>query len=474
MAQTIGIDIGSGLIKIAVIKNNKLHKMHAIETGDRDPKFILHEIKQFLRRNKIKLQNVNVMVKDYKTRRIKMERIRRYELKNALLFEREEKIGTSEILGENYKDNHIIQRKTNKIFDILLAVINEEEINKYEEILNSINITDKNFFMECFLYSDIVGDNSVIIDVGYSSIQIMFFDRGRILKTSLLKKGLKDILADIKNKLQISMSSKDLMQALLDNQNDEKHNILTWWINLFTENIINIINTFAHENSKTLTGMNIYYTGGIFSVSKMVDYFNHLMGVEGRVLKVYGHHEEPLFNNSIALAYKTGSKGMIERGHNKFFKIAGIIASYIMLSAITNLLVFGGYNTYSYLKLNEKIKSVQNVYDERKFYYDSLNSEYSQLSALILKDNEQAESYREPNDLSKMLADIKTTVTSDVTIQSLELDSHNKVLIQGTVASYTSLGVFSTQLKRIFNNVTIKEMERENGRNITYRLECTF
>jgi hypothetical protein len=108
----------------------------------------------------------------------------------------------------------------------------------------------------------------------------------------------------------IGMSYKDILEFSFENQTTAGYDIMISWLNLYAENVINTINTFIRENSKSLNGTNIYYTGGLFTNPRMTDYFNYQMGVEGTILKVYGQNKEPLFNNCIALAFRPNSSPM--------------------------------------------------------------------------------------------------------------------------------------------------------------------
>jgi len=74
LPKTIGLDIGKGAIKIAVIKNDKVIKTHIIEVVENNAKQILQQLKRFLNINKLKSAKVNVIFKDYRTRRIKIYR----------------------------------------------------------------------------------------------------------------------------------------------------------------------------------------------------------------------------------------------------------------------------------------------------------------------------------------------------------------------------------------------------------------
>ncbi len=472
MRESIGIDVGSGLVKIAVVRNNRVHKTLVIESDNKDLKSIAYQVRQFMQKNRINPRNVNVMVKDYKTRRTKMERIRNYELKNALLYEREEKIGTSDMLGRSYRDNHIIQKRNNKTLDILLAVINEEELNKIDALMEAANIPDANTYMECFLYSDIVGDDTVIIDVGYSSIQIMFLDRKKVIKTSLLKKGIKDVIEDLKDKVDPGISFKDLKQFSLEDQDDEKYNAMISWLGLFADNIINSLSTYARENMKSVSSLNVFYTGGLFSIPRMVEYFNYLMEVEGRLLRVCGQKEDPIYNNSIALAFKTGKKGRIESGYGSVFTSVRRFASSLLILTLTILLTWGGYNYYQYYSLAEADKVVRDVYDGYKKDFNSLNSAYSQLNNLLTSGNDRVEAYRETSSLGKRLAGIKSSLNRDISMQKLEFRPGNLIIIEGTSQTYTSLGIFCAQLRKVFKKVEVADLKKVDDKIVGFRLEC--
>jgi hypothetical protein len=468
------MDIGSGAIKIAIVKNNKLHSTHAVEVGNRDLKFVLHDIKQFLRKNRVSAKNVNVLVKDYKTRYVKMERISKGELKNALLYEREEKIGTTEILGDNYRDNHVIQKKTNNSLEILLSVVNEQEINKQEAFLETVNLPSGNFIMECFLYNDIAQDNSVIIDIGFSSIEIMFFDRKKVMKTSLLKKGLGDIITDLKEKVDPSMSYKDLQQFSFENQTADGYDIIISWLNLYAENVINTINTFLRENSKSLAGLNIYYTGGIFINSRMADYFNYQMGVEASILKVHGQNQDPLFNNSIALAFKAGTMGVVGGGYNSVLKYTNIAASYILVAVLSAFVFMGGYAAYQYFYLNRQAQLLEGEYEQVKSDFAPLYADYTQLNSMLYGVGQQQQAIGKASNLGKVLTDIKEVLNTGITLDQVLIDGNRVIAIEGRTTSYTSLGVFSEQLKNKFGSVSVKELYVDKKKGTCFRLECTI
>ncbi len=472
MRESIGLDVGSGLVKIAVVRNNRVYKTQVIESDNKDLKSIAYQVKQFLQKNRIKPRNVNVMVKDYKTRRTKMERVRNYELKNALLYEREEKIGTSDMLGRNYRDNHIIQKKNNKTLDILLAVINEEELNRIDALMEAVNIPDANIYMECFLYSDIVGDDTVIIDIGHSSIQIMFLDRKKVIKTSLLKKGIKDIIEDLKGRVDPGISFKDLKQFSFEDQDDEKYNTMISWLGLFADNIISSLSTYARENMKSVSSLNVFYTGGLFTIPRMAEYFNYLMEVEGRLLRVCGQKEDPVYNNSIALAFKTSKKGRIERGYGNVFTSIKRFASCLLILSLTVLLTWGGYNYYQYYSLAEADKSVREAYDGYKKDFDSLYSAYSQLDNLLTSGSDRIEAYRETSSLGKRLEGIKRSLNRDVSMKKLEFRPGNLIVIEGTSNSYTSLGIFCAQLRKVFREVEVADLKKADDKTVGFRLEC--
>jgi len=388
------------------------------------------------------------------------------------LFEREEKIGTSEILGENYRDNHIIQKKTNNALDILLTVINEDELDILSSFFKEVGIEDVNYYMECFTYNDIAPDNSVIIDVGYSSIQLMFFDRKKVLKTSFMKKGVVDIIEELKDKVDESIKFKDFMKFTLADQEDPKYDIIVSKLGLYAENIINGINTFARENSKNTKSMSIYYTGGIFSISGMAEYFNYLMGVEGKIIKVYGGKEEPLFNNSIALAYKDGTKGRISAGWTDFINKTGKIASYGVFILVTFLLLAGAFRTYEYYSVLGQSKIVEKAFAEKKKVYDLISSDYSQLASLLDEDSQTGN--KNTKNLSDLLGYIQTSMSEDMTIKKMEMNSEKLFIIDGTSDNYTNFGIFCTQLKKVFSSCDIKTLTKLNDTTVVFRLECKF
>lgn len=471
MSKTIGLDIGKSAIKISIVENNKLVKSQIIDVAENEPKFVLQKLKRFLDVNKLNSVKANVLIKDYRTKRIKIDRLRGWSLKNALLFEREEKIGTSEILGDNYKDNHVIQKKTNNVLDILLAVVNEDEVDVLGSFLSEAGIKDINYYMECFVFNDIAPDNSVIVDIGYSSIQLMFFDRKKVAKTSLMKKGILDIIEELKDKVDENIKLADMMRFTLIDKDEPMYDVVTSKLGLYAENIINGINTFARENSKNVKTMNVYYTGGIFAINGMAEYLNYLMGIEGRILKVYGQKEEPLFNNSIALAYKDGTKGRINLGWtdlskklNKFFSCA------VFISAVF-LLTVGAYRGYGYFTASKQNQIVEKAYTEKKKVYDSVTSDYNQLTQLIK--NSRSEDNNAKN-LSELLSYIQSSMSSKMTIKKLEMNSSKMITIEATAADYTDFGVFCTKLKKVFENYQLKKLIRSDDTTVVFRLECTL
>ncbi|MGE5328235.1 MAG: hypothetical protein ACM3KR_01850 [Deltaproteobacteria bacterium] len=472
MPRTIGLDIGKGAIKIAVIKNDKVVKTHIIEVVENDSKHILQQLKRFININKLKAAKINVLIKDYRTRRIKIDRLRGKDLRNALLFEREEKIGTSEILGENYKDNHVIQKKTNNSLDVLLTVINDDELDTLNTFFRELGIEDVNYYMECFTYNDIAPDNSVIVDVGYSSIELMFFDRKRVLKTSFMKKGIVDIIEELKDKVDDNIKFKDFMNFTLADQEDPKYDIIISKLGLYAENIINGINTFARENSKNAKSIKVCYTGGIFCISGMAEYFNYLMGVEGKIIKVYGGKEEPLFNNSIALAYKDGTKGRISIGSTDLVNKIGKIASYGVFILATFMVVAGAYRTYEYFSISAQKENVERIYTEKKKVYDSISSDYSQLAGLW--DEESQNGAENAKNISDLLGYIQTSMSKEMTIKKMEMNAEKLFIIDGTSDNYTNFGIFCTQLKKIFSRCDIKTLTKTADTTVVFRLECKF
>lgn len=473
MRDILGLDIGNGLIKIAAVRSSKVYKTAAIEFEDGGIEAAAYRIRQFVSENALEPSAANIIVKDYKTRRIRIERVRNSDLKNALLFEREEKIGPNDILGENYKDNHVIQKKTNNMLDILLAVVNEEEIRKAEEVLEAAGITGRRFFMECFLYNDIMGDNSVIIDIGHSSVQLMFFDKKKVMKTSLLKKGIKDIIAELKEKTGSQSGQKEIEAYSFDNKS-EAGEIISTWLSYFADNIISGINTYVRENSRDITSMNIFYTGGIFSIPRMVDYLNYLMSVEGRILKGYSQKEDPVFCNSIALAFKTGSKGRINRGGIDIATIAIRIAPNALLTAATALAVLGLFNLYQFFILDNKAKAAESIYQERKSSYSQVCTSYNEINSLLSMENSKIKSNTESSDISKVLSEIRSRLAAGTTIEKLEFKTKNTIVIEGSSKNYTSLGIFCAQLRKVLKSVNIRDMQRDEGKDINYRLECMF
>jgi len=472
LKKTVGLDIGKGAIQIAILKNDKLVKTHIIQVVENDSTLILQQLKRFLKINNVNSAKVNVLIKDYRTKRIKIERLRGKDLKNALLFEREEKIGTTEILGENYKDNHIIQKSTNNALDILLTVVNNDEIETLESFLREIGIKDVNYYMEGFIYNDISPDNSVIVDIGYSSIQVMFFDRKKIVKTSLMKKGISDIIEELKDKVDSNIKFKDFMKFTLADQDDEKYDIVTSKLGLYAENIINGINTFARENSKNLKSMNIFYTGGIFSISGMAEYFKYLMGVEGKILKVYGGKEEPLYNNSIALAYKDGEKGRISLGLPDLINKISKAASYVALILTIFVLIAGAYRYYEYYTASNENRIVEKAYTDKKKVYDSISADYNRMAEL-LGTNQDVES-KNAKKLSDILEFIETNISDDISIRKLEMNSNKTFIIDGSTDNYTNYGIFCTQLRKLFSDCKIKTIDKSSDKTVVFRLECRF
>lgn len=468
--KTVGLDVGKGAIKIAVLKNGRIEKTQIIGVVENQTRHILHQIKRFLNINKLKNARVNVLIKDYRTKRIKIDKLRGRELKNALLFEREEKIGTSEILGENYKDNHVIQKKTNNSLDILLTVVNEDEIDALNSLLKEIGIEDVNFYLECCLFNDIAPDNSVIIDIGFSSIQLMFFDRKRVVKTSLMKKGIADIIEELKDKVDENIKFKDFLTFTLSDKDDPKYEVIISKLGIYAENIINCLNTFARENSKDIKNINVYYTGGAFSIPGMIDYFNYLMGVNGKIFKVYGRKEEPLFNNSIALAYKEGNKGKISMGWTGYINRIGKIASYAACVLTMFVLICGAYRTYEYFYTSDQKKVVDKAYIEKKKVYDPISSDYNQLANLLEEENKNAG--KSVQNLSDLISFIQANMSKDMTIKKMEMTSGNLFIIDGTSSNYTDFGIFCTQLKKEFSKCDIKSLNKTNETTVIFRLEC--
>lgn len=475
MKECIGLDIGGGAVKIAFFKKNKIHRTQIIEADNKDIKSIAYQVRQFFRKNRIKPKTVNVLIKDYKTRRTKVERISSFELKTALQYEREEKIGTTDMLGDNYKDSHIIQKRNNKTLDILLTVINQDEIKRIEDLLEALKIPDVNIYMECFLYNDTVGDDAVIVDIGYSSIQIMFFDKRKVVKTSLLKKGIKDILADLRDKVDGSVSFENLKVFSFEDKKDEKYDAVISWFALFADNITNSIGTYARENMKSVSGMKIYYTGGLFAIPRTVEYFNYLMELEGRLLKISSQKEDPVLNNSIALAYKTGTKGRVNKKYGSISGAVSNFVSYIALLAAAVLLVFGGYNAYRYYDLQNAGRVVQDVYEQTKKSYKPVVLNYVQLDNLLEGGAGKVQGYTETADLGEKLIDIKNCMNPNISIKNLNyLSDKNTILIEGNTSDYTNLGIFTAQLKKMFKKVDLTQISRKDEKSVEYRLECIF
>ncbi|MGE5474771.1 MAG: hypothetical protein ACM3UU_11180 [Ignavibacteriales bacterium] len=467
MPKTLGVDVGKSAIKIALLKNDKIEKTQIIDVVGNETKHILHQIKRFLNLNRVKNPKVNVLIKDYRTKRIKIDRLRGKELKNALLFERQEKIGTNEILGDNYKDNHIIQKKTNNSLDILLTVVNEDEVEAINSLLKEIGIEDIDFYLECYLYNDIVPDNSVIIDVGFSSIELMFFDRRRVVKTSLMKKGIADIIEELKDKVDGSFTFKDFMKFTLTDKDDPMYEVVISKLGVYADNIINSINTFARENSKDMKSIKIYYTGGLFSMSGITEYFNYLMGIDGKIFKGYGGKEEPLFNNSIALAYKDGSKGRVSIGWAGYISKISKAASRAIYMLLIFVLICGAYRTYEYFVTLDQKTITEKAYTEKKEVYDSISSDYNQLASLLEEDNQIG-----GKNLSDLLGYIQTNMSKDMTIKKMEMNANKVFIIDGTSNNYTDFGVFCTQLKKEFSKCEIKVLSKINDTTVVFRLEC--
>jgi cell division ATPase FtsA len=483
LAVTVGMDIGPDLIKIAVLKKNKIQYTQTIEINQNNDNSS-DKIFEFFKKSKINPKNVNVLVKDYKTKRINIERLKDSELNKTLVFEREEKLGTNNMLGSNYVDSHIIQGKTDRMMDILLTVVNDEEIKRIEAILDSANIKKRNLFLECYLYNEVVEDDSVIIDIGNNSFQVMFFDDKKVMKTNMLKKGLKDIIAECRNKVNPTTSYHDILNFSFEDKQDPLYPIIFPWINMILENIVSSLNSYVRENAKSMKDLHIYYTGGLFCIPNMIEYANYFIEVNGRALSVMEKYDDPLLVNSIALAYKSNSKGVVNTAQYIPKKPRHIGSALLSYGAAASFAVFAAnivFNAYQYERLNTTREEIQSSYNIVRDYYQSVNQKYQTLYSVF--NNEEVVQTTAPaisqnrvgEKFSEMLNSVNKIKTEDITIQKLSFNqSTNSLVIEGTANSYTAFGVFVMQLRKMFQTVDFKKVEKQDGQLINYGLECKF
>lgn len=317
-----GIDLGNNIVKIALGKQsgNKSSIFKAITFNlpedyqiDEDLDFCIESIRRVCKISNIPLNNCVLVANEnwYQSLVVTFPEMPKKDLNNAMLYEikRQSNLSTENITFDYYPN-----RSIGKEIEYYVFFSEKEKIkmivNKFKKHNINLKFIDVKEMISLALYKNLYADDRTVkcfLDIGYLGSKLVFTKEERLIFFRNTTYSVKHILDIIK-----SSSEKDNLlevfqfKGITDGKIEE---ILREYLSEIFYDIIRTINFFSttyRENNPS----NIIFSGGIFAIPGMYEYFCQSLSfpcILNNVLDSLNYKEEEMRKVGFIFNYAVGA-----------------------------------------------------------------------------------------------------------------------------------------------------------------------
>lgn len=309
-SRKIGIDIGTGQIKIVELAKNKKGfdlKNYAIWTISSDGDDVIQtsslnmleediagRIKDLVREAKIKTKKTVMSLSSFSafSTVIEMPEMPQNELSQAIEFEAKHYIPIP--LSEVHLDWAVVgERKIEKIDNIkknsqfrkqevLLVALPNDLLKKYEDIAQRTEVKLSALELETFaLVRSLLGNSpepTLVIDLGKRSTSLNIMERGIVFLSKNLDTGGNEISRSISRALNVSFERAEAVKKTLGlNADSNIKNVINTTLDIIVNEVERLLEIYTNKHKKKIEG--VILTGGVANLIGLKDYFQKKINI---------------------------------------------------------------------------------------------------------------------------------------------------------------------------------------------------
>ncbi|MCX7990690.1 MAG: pilus assembly protein PilM [Proteobacteria bacterium] len=316
-----GIDLGNNVVKIAlckyragkpvVIKAIKFDLPSDYQIND-DLDFCIESVRRVCNSSKIPLNNTAIVADHewYKNVIITFPEMPKKELEQAILYEikRQSNLNLENISYDYYPNRVVGKDREYYIFYSEKPKI-KEIVNKFRKHNINLKIIDVKEMVSLALYKNLYADDKTVkcfFDFGYLSSKIIFTKGERLIFVRTTGYGVKSIYDILKNNsTETNLTEVFEFKGINDGKIEEL--LKDYFSEIFYDTIrtINFFSTTYKESSPS----NIIYSGGIFAIPGIHEYFCQNLPytcILNNVLDLLDYKDEDIRKKGFMFNYAVG------------------------------------------------------------------------------------------------------------------------------------------------------------------------
>lgn len=317
-----GIDLGNSVVKIALCKKgaNKPYVIRATKISlpsdynvEDDLDFYIESVKRSCVSYKIPLSNCALVANDnwYQSLVVTFPEMPKKDLDNAFLYEikRQSNLSLNNIIYDYYPNRKIGTETEYYVFYSERDKI-RKIVDKFKKNSIYIKYIDVREMIALAVYKNLYADDKNVkcfIDIGYINSKIIFTKAERLIFFRTMGFGLKHLIDVLKNLSEDSNILEIFEYKGISDSKIESH--LRDSFSDFFNDIIRTINFFSTTYRES-NPSNILYTGGIFAIPGMYEFFCQNLPyscILNNVLDLLDYKEEDVRKNGFMFNYAVGA-----------------------------------------------------------------------------------------------------------------------------------------------------------------------
>lgn len=502
--KEIGIDLGTGFIKITTLDNktkslNAEHsKSYKVEENINSKSyyaFLRECIEDFTKANNIRFASLNFTLPYIQNRSeiifLNTPMINKKVLKKGIKYEVDEIT-----LERNLPETHYLwsvnkENKEVEEYEILLVLIEREiafELSKLKSIKWAINTVE----IQPITLGKTIEGSAVILDFGHKTTKLYFYKDSKLVNIDVISSGGERFTNIIKEELSISdnLEAMEIKHSLYakdnleqDDNSDEDISLEPTFLRIMdeakyiTSEIKRFIRAFELQNNFEIN--NAYYIGNSFDFPSFIGVVSNELSLAIKPLSSLMPSDYGEIPNEYVLSVLTIMKNdeyhYDNLNFNKFSRLyidfSSIAIGLLCLSIVLHLSFYNIHNRYD----NEidKIEDMSVMQEETISELDAdieLVKENESKDLLLINAIDGIQEQKKW--LSDILYVLPKKVTKGVILNQVHIDGE-KIILNGYAKDYSNIGFFAMELEKDLE-VEIESISGEESQNIfAYKIKDT-